>query len=427
MINDLELGQPSPEFAHGCSCPDGELKAWPRLPNAYASARCDGGMEVTDVEAVLLSHVYPDDEILRWSAGRIESWDAALVRVETDDGRVGWGEAGHALTGTEAVPGIVDALRDGVVGRDPANAARIARDLYDRNVFWARGGLPTGVIGAIEIALYDLHGQATGQPLYQLLGGPTEPTVRAYGSGGIAAAMETRVEQAVQYADAGFDTVKIRAVAEPMRNVELVERALDALPSEIDLALDAVQGSAGNPWPVKDAVRLGRALEPHADRLAWYEEPCRAEDLAGYQRVRDAVDIPVTGIETYTGLDEWRQAVAAGAVDMLQPDITIAGGLTMSRQISGLAASHELPLVLHVWGTGVSLLANAHFAAADPNTDLIEYCQLPNPLREELCPPDLTRDASQLSLPETPGLGVEMPAGFTDEYAFTPGKGHVFD
>lgn len=384
-------------------------------------------MEVSDVEGVLLSHVYPEDEMLRWSAGRIESWDAALVRVETDDGRVGWGEAGHALTGTEAVPGVVDALRDDVVGRDPANAAGIARELYDRNVFWARGGLPTGVIGAIEIALYDLYGQATKQPLYQLLGGPTEPTVRAYGSGGIAASIETRIEQAVQYADAGFDTVKIRAVSEPMRNVELVDQTLAALPADVDLALDAVQGSAGNPWPVKDAIRLGRALETYANRLAWYEEPCRAENLAGYRRVRDAVDIPVTGIETYTGLDEWRQTVTDAVVDMLQPDVTIAGGLTMTRQISGLAASHDLPLALHVWGTGVSLLANAHYAAADPNTDIIEYCQLPNPLREDLRPAGLTRDGSLLELPDSPGLGIEMPDDFTQEYAFTPGKGHVFD
>jgi hypothetical protein len=101
--------------------------------------------------------------------------------------------------------------------------------------------------------------------------------------------METRVEQAVRFAEAGFDTVKIRAVAEPMRNVALVEQTLDALPAGVDLALDAVQGSAGDPWPVKDAIRLGRALEPHADRIAWYEEPCRAENLDGFARVRDAV------------------------------------------------------------------------------------------------------------------------------------------
>ncbi|WP_152042953.1 hypothetical protein [Salinigranum salinum] len=116
-------------------------------------------MEITSVEPVLVSHVYPEDETLEWSAGTIESWDASLVRVETDTGLVGWGEAGHALTGNEAVRGIVDALRSQVVGRDPENVLGIREDLYDRNLFWARGAIPLGVIGAIEIAIYDVLGK----------------------------------------------------------------------------------------------------------------------------------------------------------------------------------------------------------------------------------------------------------------------------
>lgn len=386
-------------------------------------------MEVTAVEPVLLSHVYPDDVTLEWSAGTIESWDAALVRVETDEGYVGWGEAGHALTGTAAVPGVVEALRDQVIGRDPADVLAIRDAMYDRNLFWARGALPQGVIGAIEIALYDVLGQARGEPVYRLLGGraKTARRVETYGSGGIAADIEGRVEQAVEFADRGFDTVKIRAVAEPMANVELVERVIAALGDGVQVALDAVQGTAGSPWSVTEAIRLGTALEDHAHRIAWYEEPCQAENLDGYRRVRDAVSLPVTGIESRTGRYEFREVLEAGAVDVLQPDVTIAGGFDETRRVSALGAAHDVPLFLHVWGTGVSLMANAHFAAADANTPLIEYCQLPNPLREDLLPTDLERDGSTITLPETPGLGLDVPDDLSDRFAFVPGKGHVFD
>lgn len=384
-------------------------------------------MEIADLEAVLLSHVYPDDEQLEWSAGTIESWDASLVRLETDTGLVGWGEAGHALTGSEAVPGIVDAFRPQVVGRDPENVLGIREDLYDRNLFWARGALPLGVIGAIEIAVYDVLAQDAGLPLYKLLGGRSAERVRVYGSGGIAATAEERVEQARSFAEEGFDVVKVRALGDPMANVGYVEDLLEAVGPDVQIAFDAVQGSAGSPWPVKDAVRLGRALEEHADQIYWYEEPCRAENLEGFARVRDAVDLRVTGIESRTGRHEFRDVVEAGAVDVLQPDVTIAGGFAETAKISGHAASHDVPLAMHVWGTGVSLLANLHFAAADTNTETVEYCRLPNPLREEMLPDSFECDGESVALPEEPGLGLDVPDDVEERFEYVPGKGHVFD
>lgn len=384
-------------------------------------------MQVTSVEPVLVSHVYPEDEQLEWSAGTIESWDASLVRVETDTGLVGWGEAGHALTGNEAVRGIVDALRPQVVGQDPENVLKIREDLYDRNLFWARGALPLGVIGAIEIALYDVLAQSEGVPVYKLLGGRSEERVRVYGSGGIAATVDERVEQARSFAEEGFDVVKVRALGEPMANVGYVEQLVEAVGPGVQVAFDAVQGSAGSPWSVKESIRLGRALEEYADRIYWYEEPCRAENLAGFARVRDAVDVPVTGIESRTGRHEFRDVIDAGAVDVLQPDVTIAGGFAETSKISGYAACHDVPLAMHVWGTGVSLLANLHFAAADTNCDVVEYCRLPNPLREELLPDSFECDGQHVSLPDEPGLGLDVPDDIAEEYEYVPGKGHVFD
>lgn len=384
-------------------------------------------MKITKLEPVLLSHVYPDDVDLQWSAGTIESWNASLVRVETDTGLVGWGEAGHALTGNEAIRGIVEALAPTVEGRNPENVRAIREDLYNRNLFWARGALPLGVIGAIEIAVYDILGQAEGVPLYKLLGGRARESVRVYGSGGIAATSEKRAQQAAEYADRGFGVVKIRALPDPMANVKYVETVLDAIGPDTQLAFDAVQGSAGSPWAVKDAIRLGRELEHFADRLYWYEEPCRAENLEGYARVRDALDLRIAGIESRTGRHEFRNVVDAGGVDVLHADVTISGGFGETRTISSYAHAHDIPIGMHVWGTGISLLANVHYAITDPNCEIVEYCQLPNPLREEMLPDSFTRDGESVMAPEEPGLGLDMPDDLTEQYEFVPGKGMVFE
>lgn len=389
-------------------------------------------MEVVSLDTVLFSHVYPEDERLEWSAGRIESEDAALLRVETDDGLVGWSDLTYAYLGcAEAIPGIVDVLERQVVGRNPENVVDIRKDLYDRNVFWARGGLPEGVIGSIEIAMYDLLGKVHGVPAYQLLGGRSDARVRVYGSGGIAGSIEGRVEQAVEYADHGFDIVKIRAVREPMRNVDLVERTLAALDDGVRVALDTVQGSASSPWSVKEAIRLAQALEEYADRLFFYEDPVRGEDVDGLRRVRDATSLRVAAGEVYVGRYEFRHLLDRGAVDVVQPDVGLSGGYAVTRQISGYAASHGVPLAMHAWGNGAWILANLHYAASDPNCEIVEFCQLPNPLRDRLLPDSVQVDVvdgeAHVTLPDEPGLGISSPEGIEDEYEFVPGKGYVFE
>lgn len=384
-------------------------------------------MIIKSIEPVLLSYVYPDDLQLEWSAGTIESWNASLVRVETDTGLVGWGEAGHALTGNEAIRGIVEALRPYIEGQNPENVRAIREELYNRNLFWARGALPLGVIGAIEIAIYDILGKDAGMPVYKLLGGRARETVPTYGSGGIASTPERRIEQAREYDDRGFEVVKVRALADPMANVEYVEKLLNTLGPETQLAFDAVQGSAGSPWPVKDAIRLGRKLERFADRLYWYEEPVRAENLEGYARVRDELDLRIAGIESRTGRYEFRDVIDSNAVDILHADVTISGGFSETRTISGYAQAHNIPIGMHVWGTGVSQLANVHYAATDPNCEIVEYSQIPNPLREEMLPDTFKREDGSVTPPDEPGLGLDMPENLTENYEFVPGKGMIFD
>lgn len=379
-------------------------------------------MEITAVEPVLLSHVYPEDDQLVMPSGVIESFDVALIRIETDADIIGWGEASHAAIDPRAVRGIVEVFADQIVGRDPNDVAQIREALYNNNLFWARTALPLGVIGAIEVGLYDILGKAREVPVYELLGGAAVEAVPVYGSGGLGPTLEHRVEAARTYAERGFDIVKVRALGEPNETARLVDAIVEST-DDVLLAVDAVQGTAGAPWSEKGALQLGRTLDEHADRIYWYEEPCRAENLDGFARVTQALDVRVAGIESATGRYEFRHIADRHAVDVLTTDVTIAGGFAEVRRISGYAAAHDIPLAMHVWGSAVSMLANVHFAATDPNCEIVEYVQMPHPLLHELLPESFTAVGGTVPLPDRPGLGVDIPDDLEKRFEHVPGKG----
>lgn len=374
-------------------------------------------MVITSVESVPLGYDV-DHLAYDFSSGRLTAWNSPLVRLETKNGLVGWGEVNGAFQRAEAVAPLLSRFESTLLGADPADVEEIVARLR-------RGRLPTrlseSVIGAIEVALFDLLGQRREVPVYALLGGAgTEGRLRAYGSGGLGDTVDRRVEQAVQFEGEGFDVVKLRGMADTDGTFRLVEEALDTLDDQTSIAID----DTGNDG-VDDVLGLVSDLNAFADRIAWFEDPAPSrKDLAAYGATRDAAQFPVTGMESCVGEDEFRAALAYDCVDVIHPDVSRSGyGLT--RQISAAAAARDVPLVLHVWGGVVTLLANAHYAAADPNCELIEYCRLENELRSEFLPVGFVRDGSNLRLPDTGGLGLTLPDDVADRYPYERGTGHV--
>jgi D-galactarolactone cycloisomerase len=383
----------------------------------------DTALRVKSIRPVLLSATYAPGEELTWVGGTIWSWDAALVEVTLSDGTTGLGEAGAGIMAAQAVPGIVTAFAPYLVDADFSHPLEVADHLRAYTAFWSRGGILNGVAGAIEVACLDAVAKRAGVPAYELLGGAKRDSIETYASGGLGTTFEDITNWMFAQVDAGFDTVKFRAMKDPDTTIDLLNHVTAQLPAGTQFVLDAVQGCASSPWSVDEAIRVGKAVASKGAR--WYEEPCFANDLAGYARVRAAVDVPVSGVESNGTVREFAELIAAGGIDLAQPDVTFVGGPRAFSEVARLASDAGLDCVPHVWGSGVTFAANLHTVLAEPRVELFEFCTLPNPLRDALLVEPAGFDNGRLRAPTAPGLGVQLTAELEDCFPFVAGGGHV--
>jgi D-galactarolactone cycloisomerase len=391
------------------------------MPNLLAERA--HAFTVSSVRTVLLSAVYAPGEELTWVGGTIRSWDAALVEVTLADGTTGLGEAGAGIMAAAAVPGIVTAFEPYLVGHEFAGPLDVADHLRNYTAFWSRGGILNGVAGAIETACLDAVAKRLGVPAYELLGGAKRDSIETYASGGLGTTFDEISDWMFAQVDRGFGTVKFRAMTDPDTTIRLIDHVTSKIPSGTRFVLDAVQACASSPWAVDDAIRVGDVVAERGAR--WYEEPCYADDLDGFARVRAALDVPISGVESNGTVREFAELISRGCVDIAQPDVTFVGGPAAFSRVAGLASDAGLSCVPHVWGSGVTFAANLHTVLAEPAVELFEFCTLPNPLREALLVEPVGFDAGRLAAPTAPGLGVRLTPELEERFAFVPGGGHV--
>jgi L-alanine-DL-glutamate epimerase-like enolase superfamily enzyme len=358
---------------------------------------------------------------------------ALLVQVHTDIGLVGLGEAaayGGFLESTESL--ITGELRRTILGQDPFRVEKLWQMMATRAQQRGRRGMLMMAISGIDIALWDLIGQATGTPLYRLLGGYRE-TLPVYASAGFYAQDKDRhalAQEVGGYAERGFGCVKIKvgrqpdALLNPLRempaadyatvsfeeDVARVQAARQAIGPGVKLAIDA-----NNAWTPSLALKFMRAVEDQD--IYWLEEPVATEDLAGSALVAHQLATPVSGYETESSLPGFRNLIVQHAVDIVQPDVIWSGGITESRKIAALAQAYDLPVIPHVFSSAVSTIANMHFIASLPNGSWLEWDQNPNALRSELFEDLPEVDATgHVRLPDRPGLGVKLNQATIDRY-----------
>jgi len=388
-------------------------------------------VRITDVTTIKLR--YPMDVAMADAIHYMPERPTLLVQVHTDAGIVGLGEAaayGGFLESTEAL--ILGELRTTLLGRDPLRIERLWSLMTTRAHQRGKRGMLLMAVSGIDIALWDIAGQVAKLPLYQLLGGYRD-ALTAYASAGFYAADKGPAELAEEvggYAARGFRWVKIKvgrnpdvmlnplhdmpandyALATLEEDVERVRAARAAVGPVVKLAIDA-----NNAWTPPVAIRFMRRV---ADQdIAWLEEPVATEDLDGSAEVARALDVPVAGYETETGLAGFRDLIGRRAVDIVQPDAIWTGGITECRKIAALAQAHGLPVVPHVFSSAVASVANMHLIAALPNAGLLEFDQNPNPLRSELFEEPITvRPDGMVPLPTGPGLGVRLNQETIDRY-----------
>ena len=329
-----------------------------------------------------------------------------LVAVITDSGPVGLGSVFTSEGLVRAALALLEPLYRGENALEPE---RVSEKLH-QNTFWlGRGGSVTHTISGIDIALWDLLGKAAGQPVGRLLGGRYRDRVKPYASllmqepGPLA-------ERLAELKAQGFRAFKIgwgpfgrvsRALDEA-----IVRAAREAVGADSLLMVDA--GGSDAFWRHGYKWALGTSHMLAAYDVAWFEEPLRPDALQDYVLLRRRSPVPIAGGEVLTRRQSFQPWLEAGALDVVQPDVTKVGGISEERRIAWMAQEHGVRFIPHGWNTAVGLAADLQLASAFPDTDLVEYLTGSHYV-DAIAVGGWQLDADgMLPIPEKPGLGVEL-------------------
>ncbi len=356
-----------------------------------------------------------------------------IVHVHTDSGLTGIGESATYGGDIDGIARMVTSeLKHAILGEDPFDVERLWQRMAMRSHQRGTRGALMMAISGVDTALWDIIGQATSTPLYRLLGGYRHE-LTAYASAGFYSRGKDAgalAEETASYAERGFQWLKIKVgrnpdiILNPLHNmiepeyatatfeedVERVRAVRRAVGPDVKVAIDA-----NNAWTPPVALAF---MERVRDQdIAWLEEPVATEDRRGSAEVARALTTPVSGYETETGVAGFRDLMLAGAVDIVQPDVIWTGGITPCRKIAALAEAFGLPVIPHVFSSGLATIANMHFIASIPNGGLLECDQNPNPLRSDLFEEPITVDRNgKVPMPTGAGLGVRLNPETIERY-----------
>lgn len=384
-------------------------------------------MKVRDVDAVWLHCPLEPGRQHSSDFGRITAQDSVLVTVTTDDGLVGHGEAKPAVGSTghgAAIVAIVQKeLRPLLVGQDAREISRLWGRMHNGSraplaerfgramPVLGRRGVHTAALAGVDLALWDLAGKRHGCAVLDLLGGPCRERVLAYGSGGWADAAAIG-QELLRYREQGFRAVKMRIGAMDggvEASLQRVRAARQALGPGIELMVDA-HGTMS----VAEGKRFCAGAAPAG--LRFLEEPVLSDDRAGLAEVRQGGAVPIAAGESECTSADFAELIRCRAVDVLQPDLAIAGGLSEGLRIGALAWANRLELAPHCWGSAISFQAARTLAFACPAGTLLEVPMGGAPLLRELAAIDLSLHDGALLPPSGPGFGVEPDPAFVRRY-----------
>lgn len=328
-----------------------------------------------------------------------------LVEVIADEGVTG---VGSVFTSAQLVQASLAVLSPFLIGASALDPAKVAEDCH-QNTFWqGRGGAITHAMSGVDMALWDIFGKVTRQPVSRLLGGRHREKIKPYGSMLMSEPGDMR-ERLHAGLERGFRAFKIGWGPFGRRDAKtdesIVQAAREAVGPHVELMVDAGGSDAYWPHGYKWALQTARMLSQYG--VVWFEEPLRPDDIDGYVKLTENSPIPITGCEVLTRRQSFLPWIERRAVDYIQPDITKVGGLTEQHRIAQYADDHSILMVPHGWNTAVGLAADLQVVAAANNARWVEFIT-PSPYIEDICaiPPQLDNDGL-LQIPAGPGLGFE--------------------
>ena len=361
-------------------------------------------MKIRDIRAVGLRGATPEGG---WS-NEIETDDCVhtLIAVYTDDGPTGYGSV---FTSEALVRGSLAVLRPLYHGENALEPERVSEKLHQHTFWQGRGGAITHTISGIDIALWDILGKATGQPVGRLLGGRYRERVKPYAS--------LLMDQPAILADSlerwkalGFRAFKMGwgpfgRVSDAL-DEEIVATAREVIGDENALMVDAGGSDAYWRGNFKWAVRTADMLADYG--VAWFEEALHPDALDDFVHLRRQSPVPIAGGEVLTRRQAFQPWLQAGAFDIVQPDVTKVGGISEERRIGWMAQENGVRFIPHGWNTALGLAADLQLSSAFPDTDLVEYIT-GSPYIDELTVGGWQLDADgMLAIPSGPGLGIEL-------------------
>lgn len=372
-------------------------------------------MKITQVEIINARITYQPPMI----------WNPVLVRIHTDEGISGVGEVALAYgVGADAGAGMVKGLAERfLIGADPFRIEYIWNDMY-RHTFWGQGGGPVvfGGMSAIDIALWDIKGKALGLPVYELIGGKVHDKLRVYANAwyhGLGAP-EAYGEKAQQVVADGFTAMKFdpfitqpdgsrvqppRALSREMADLAYarVKAVREAVGPNVEILVE-VHGNLGTASAIKVGQRL-EELDPF-----FYEEPVDALNIDAMKKVSENVNIPIAAGERLYTRYGFRQYIEQQAVDILQPDMCLAGGISEVKKIANYGETYNMHVQPHNCASPVSTAAAVQLDASIPNFIIQETFPYRTPENYALVNHALERDIKDgyLAVPDTPGIGVEL-------------------
>ena len=380
-------------------------------------------MRIADLRAVPISFPVPAEKSVRLGIGRSVKRDSVLVRVETDEGHVGWGEAHHGRC-PGAIAKLIDTtLRELVLGFDAHDVAGVWARVYKMQLAsHGMGAAAAMALSGVDMALWDLRAQATGWPLYRLLGGSAKP-IKAY-AGGIALGWQEPAllaEEALRHIADGYRALKLRVGDTAAKDIARVRAVRKAVGGEIDILVDA-----NTNYTLDDVRKVMPAFEEAA--VGWLEEPFPPQDRRAYAVAASLGRVPLAAGENHYTRYEFATLLEDGHVQFVQPDLSKTGGVTEAMRIAAMASAQKLTVNPHTSATAINMATTIHFLCAVDNPGYFEgdVTSL-NPFRDQLggrAPYALDRDGCVTPY-EGVGTGLKIDLDFIAEHPLIEGPCYV--
>lgn len=333
-----------------------------------------------------------------------------FVKVETDSGLHGWGEATLEYKELTVQAAIHD-LESYLIGKDPHNIEAFRHDCY-RDAYWRGGPVLMSALAGVEMALWDIKGKALGVPCYQLLGGKVRDSVPIYVNGWFSPAKtpDEFAEKAKEVAAKKFLGCKWDPFGKAWQQIskhdlnsamECISKVAEVVGEDVQLLIEG-----HGRFDIPTAVKIGRRLEEFD--IFWFEEPIPPDDKEGMKQVKDRVRVSIAAGERLYNRYEYRQFFELGCSDYIQPDISHAGGLFEMRMLGAEAEARHIGFCPHNPSGPVANAATLQLAACVPNFVMLEMMMTDVPYRAEICDEDLTIKGGRMVIPDRPGIGIDL-------------------